>query len=597
MSSPKPSFVGDSDYDDDDTISDISFDDVGEYYDRDDVIVARRTSSFAATNMRTSGKADRTPSEGVASPSSEISKGHSGGATSKQGTIRGVLIPCLQSNMLGAMLFMRLPWITSQTGVYLALLTFVLCLGSTLLTLLSLVAIATNGKLKKSGGLYVFVRKFLGLELGGSIGMLHLLQKILSVSMHCLAASEAILHGFALQRLAKQEITILAVLMCFVMSLILVLPKMEKRVDDISTIILGISAFTVLSFAVGAIAFACGSWNGQLSSMDRTYNDNWRANYDHDQSSHIAPSFFTLLSLYYASSSGLISATTRAGLYFFVFLGCQITKIMWCVGFLIANPSRSIPLGSFASVAIVSVIMIFIIFVCGLDFSHTVLRTDKFVLAAVAWPLPALAQAGIATGCIGVAMANLKGIPRLIGILDNDGAVPFFRFLQSQNRHSHHNIAIKTHVFVFFAVSLPCLTGNLNILAPYAAMPSLLAHVSVNLSCFLMAVVNNPNFRPNWQYFRYSYTSYSFYSISITCDQCSWHTALLGFLWCLAMMLLMSWWLSMLYILLLLVLMTVISHSTARNDWGDALSGLFYQQVLPLIIHSDVVNLLMALTI
>lgn len=141
---------------------------------------------------------------------------------------------------------------------------------------------------------------------------------------------------------------------------------------------------------------------------------------------------------------------------------------------------------------------------CGLTISHDTLTTDKFVIAMVAWPLPALAQAGIAMGCIGVALANLKGIPRLIGILHNDGAVPFFRFLQNPSRHSHHYVAIKTHIFVFLVVSLPCLTGNLNFLAPYAALPSLLAHVSVNLSCFLMTVVNTPNFRPNWQYFRCS---------------------------------------------------------------------------------------------
>lgn len=312
ISSPKPSLVGDSDFDDD-TISDISFDDGCGYYDGDDVIVARRTSSFAAMSKRTPEKVENFSNQRVASPSSEISKGQIGSSPTKQGTIRGVLIPCLQSNMLGAMLFIRLPWITSQTGVYLALLTFVLCLGSTIFTLLSLVAIATNGKLKKSGGLYVFVRKFLGLELGGSIGMLHLLQKILSVSMHCLAASETILHGYGTKKIADQEITILAILMCFVMSLILVLPKIERRVDDISTVVLGISAFTVLSFVVGAIAFACGSWDGKLSTEDREYNDNWRANYEHNQNSHIAPSFFTLLSLYYASSSGLISATTRAG--------------------------------------------------------------------------------------------------------------------------------------------------------------------------------------------------------------------------------------------------------------------------------------------
>lgn len=45
-------------------------------------------------------------------------------------------------------------------------------------------------------------------------------------------------------------------------------------------------------------------------------------------------------------------------------------------------------------------------------------------------------------------------------------------------------------------------------------------------------------------------------------------------------MLLVSWWLSILYILVTIVTIISISRSTASNDWGDALSGLMYQQVI-----------------
>ena len=304
-------YLGDDDYDDDDTISDISFDDAEEFYDRNDVIVADRTSSFSLTN-RALFKSHRSTPDKFNKVDGRSSVDTANAGPEKQGTVRGVLIPCLQSNMLGAMIFMRLPWITSQTGVYLAALSFVLCLGSTLLTLLSLIAISTNGKIKKSGGLYVFVRKHLGLEMGGSIGLLHLIQKILTVSMHCLASSEAILRGFGVTKLMPHDIAVGAILICLSLSILVVLPTVDRRIDNLSLVFLIISALTVVSFVVGVIAFASGVWWGELSSEDRLYTDNISPNYADDES-NISPSFFALLALYYASASGLMSASTRAG--------------------------------------------------------------------------------------------------------------------------------------------------------------------------------------------------------------------------------------------------------------------------------------------
>lgn len=59
----------------------------------------------------------------------------------------------------------------------------------------------------------------------------------------------------------------------------------------------------------------------------------------------------------------------------------------------------------------------------------------------------------------------------------------------------------------------------------------------------------------------------------------SWHTSLLGALFCVGAMLIVSWWLAIFYSILLLILIFVVSKSTASNDWGDAVSGLMYQQV------------------
>ena len=186
-------------------------------------------------------------------------------------------------------------------------------------------------------------------------------------------------------------------------------------------------------------------------------------------------------------------------------------------GNLLANPGRSIPLGTLSATLVVSCVVLFIIFLCGFAINRETLQEEKLVLAMLSWPSVEVGQVGITLCCIGAAMVNFKGIPRLIFLIDNDGAVPFFRpILHHHMSHSHdvqtvrsgassgHMQAATCVVFLtFLGVSLPCLTGNMDYLAQFVALPSLLVHVSVNFSCFLLAIVKAPGFRPHWQYFRY----------------------------------------------------------------------------------------------
>lgn len=60
----------------------------------------------------------------------------------------GVFLPCLQ-NILGVILFIRLPSIAAQAGTVQATFIVVSCAAASFLTALSLSAIATNGALPR----------------------------------------------------------------------------------------------------------------------------------------------------------------------------------------------------------------------------------------------------------------------------------------------------------------------------------------------------------------------------------------------------------------------------------------------------------------
>jgi len=109
----------------------------------------------------------------------------------------GVYLPCMQ-NILGVILFLRLPFITAQAGTIQTTAIVLICVTSTFLTSLSLSAIATNGTIQAGGPYYVISRN-LGVEVGGALGVLFYLGTTCAASMYVLGAVEALQTGFDLK--------------------------------------------------------------------------------------------------------------------------------------------------------------------------------------------------------------------------------------------------------------------------------------------------------------------------------------------------------------------------------------------------------------
>jgi solute carrier family 12 (potassium/chloride transporter), member 4/6 len=92
------------------------------------------------------------------------------GSGVKLGTMMGVFVPTLQ-NILGIILFLRLPWIAGQAGIIQALAIVLLGCSASFLTALSMSAIATNG-VPKGGGAFSVIKESIGPEFGGTVGCL-----------------------------------------------------------------------------------------------------------------------------------------------------------------------------------------------------------------------------------------------------------------------------------------------------------------------------------------------------------------------------------------------------------------------------------------
>ena len=112
------------------------------------------------------------------------------GSEAKLGTLAGVFLPCI-SQILGVIFFLRLPTITAQAGCIGTTVIIAVCSLSTFVTSLSLSAIATNGTIQ-AGGPYYIISRTLGVEVGGSLGLLFYLGTTLSASMYVLGAVETL---------------------------------------------------------------------------------------------------------------------------------------------------------------------------------------------------------------------------------------------------------------------------------------------------------------------------------------------------------------------------------------------------------------------
>ncbi|XP_038587292.1 solute carrier family 12 member 6-like isoform X3 [Micropterus salmoides] len=109
----------------------------------------------------------------------------------QMGTFMGVYLPCLQ-NIFGVILFLRLTWVVGSAGVLQGLCIVFICCCCTLLTAISMSAIATNGVVP-AGGAYFMISRSLGPEFGGAVGLCFYLGTTFAGAMYILGAIEILL--------------------------------------------------------------------------------------------------------------------------------------------------------------------------------------------------------------------------------------------------------------------------------------------------------------------------------------------------------------------------------------------------------------------
>uniref|UniRef100_A0A3Q3K6E2 Solute carrier family 12 member 5b n=1 Tax=Monopterus albus TaxID=43700 RepID=A0A3Q3K6E2_MONAL len=107
------------------------------------------------------------------------------------GTLMGVYLPCIQ-NIFGVILFLRMTWMVGIGGVFGTFIIVFMCCSTTMLTAISMSAIATNGVVP-AGGSYYMISRSLGPEFGGAVGICFYLGTTFAGAMYILGCVEILL--------------------------------------------------------------------------------------------------------------------------------------------------------------------------------------------------------------------------------------------------------------------------------------------------------------------------------------------------------------------------------------------------------------------
>ena len=175
------------------------------------------------------------------------------------GTFAGVFTPSFLT-IIGIIFFMRLGYVVGNAGLARALVIILIANGISILTSLSMAAVATNIRVKV-GGVYYIISRTLGAQYGGAIGIVLYLAQAVSVAFYCIGFGEVLSALFpGAPALLPQIIATVALSVLFWMAW-----KGADWATRFQFVVMGVLVCAIISFFVGAA----------LQWQPQTIRQNW----------------------------------------------------------------------------------------------------------------------------------------------------------------------------------------------------------------------------------------------------------------------------------------------------------------------------------
>jgi len=374
----------------------------------------------------------------------------------KLGTFAGVFTPSVLT-ILGIILFMRLGYVVGAAGIKQALLIILVANLISVLTSISLSAIATNLTVR-GGGDYFLISRTLGLEFGGALGLVLFIAQSVSVGFYCIGFGEILSRLLGAGNGTAQIIAIVAIAGLFILAW-----QGADWATRFQFVVMGILIIALLSFFLGGLF----QWDDQI------FQNNW-------ETMGSGQGFWVLFAIFFPAVTGFTQGVSMSGE--------------------LEDPGKSLPLGTFLAVGI----SILVYFSAALLFAGTlpqdILLSDYHAMDKVAW-LPILITAGVFAATLSSAMASFLGAPRILQALAADKIFPILNpFAKGVGpANNPRRGVLLAAVIAILTVSL----GNLNLIASIVAMFFLISYGLLNYATYFEARSESPSFRPRFKWYHH----------------------------------------------------------------------------------------------
>ena len=370
------------------------------------------------------------------------------------GTFGGVFTPSILT-ILGIILFRRLGFIVGSAGLAQALVMFALATVISVLTSISLSAIATNRKVK-GGGDYYLISRTLGVEYGGALGLILFAAQAVSVAFYCVGFGE----GIAFLTGGSEWVTRGSAALAAVGLL-----GLAYSGADLATRFQYVIMLILIAALVSFFAGSQFSWDPAVLSQA------WRGSDD-------GSSFWVIFAILFPAVTGFTQGVSMSGD--------------------LKDPGKSLPLGTFAAVGLSTVVYIGAMFVLAASIPVTELVSDYDSLRQVA-VVPWLVDLGVLSATLSSALASFLGAPRILQALANDRLFkPLTFFAVGEGPTDNPRRAVVLTSLIALATIA---AGDLNAIAQLVTMFFLVSYGLLNYATYVEAVAASPSFRPRFRFF------------------------------------------------------------------------------------------------
>uniref|UniRef100_A0A671QTE0 Solute carrier family 12 member 3-like n=1 Tax=Sinocyclocheilus anshuiensis TaxID=1608454 RepID=A0A671QTE0_9TELE len=504
------------------------------------------------------------------------------------GWVLGVMIRAML-NIWGVIMYLRLPWITSQAGLILTYVIIFMSIVVTTITATSVSAISTNGKIY-SGGTYFMISRSLGPELGAPIGLLFAFANAIACALHTVGFAETVRD----------------------------LLKVRHMVDDVNDVRI-VGAITVVILL--CITFAGMAWEAKaqilffiaimLSLINYFVGTVIPTNREKESVGffgyrgdifveNLLPSyrgpngyFFRLFAIFFPAATGILSGVNICGDLKDPTGGIPkgtLLAILWTTlsYLLISVTSATVVRDASGNVNDSLALTNFTTHCTGLGCKlgwnfdrceqnrtcrHGLANNLRILTTVSGWGI--LITIGVFAATLSSALGFLVSAPKIFQCLCKDNIYPYIGFFGKG--YGKNNEPLRGYSLMFCIAMAFILIGDLNTIAPLISNFFLCSYGLINFSTFHASVTQSPGWRPEYHYYS------------------PW-TSLFGSFLSFILMFLFTWWAALVTFFIVLFLLGYVTYTkpsechalpvNALSDCYGLFFMLFVQQQYVLNAHS-----------